>query len=48
MFSSSDDCVPAPGTVATVYDIDHNGVVRQIDANLVGENYFGVSKVLSR
>ncbi|MDJ0709894.1 MAG: hypothetical protein QNJ14_05875 [Woeseiaceae bacterium] len=48
VFRNDDDAVPAPGTVATVYDIDRNGVVRQVDANLLGENYFGVSKVLSR
>ena len=48
LFQNDDDAVPAPGTVATVYDIDRNGVVQQVDANLLGENYFGVSKVLSR
>ncbi len=48
VFRNDDDCVPAPGTVATVYDIDQNGVVRQVDANLLGENYFGVTKILSR
>jgi hypothetical protein len=25
-----------------------NGVVRKKDANLLGDNYFGVAKVLSR
>lgn len=44
----NDDVVPAPGTVATIYEIDDNGVVRKSDANLLGENYFGVAKVLSR
>ena len=48
VFRNDDDVVPAPGTVATIYDIDANGVVRQSDANLLGENYFGVAKVLSR
>lgn len=48
LFRNDDDAVPAPGTVATVYDIDRNGVVRQFDANLLGENYFGVSRILSR
>ena len=47
-FRNDDDVVPAPGTVATIYDIDANGVVRQSDANLLGENYFAVAKVLSR
>lgn len=48
LFRNDDDVVPVPGTVATVYDIDANGVVRQMDANLLGENYFAVAKVLSR
>jgi len=48
MFRSDDDAVPAPGTVATVFDIDTNGVVQQKDVNLLGDNYFGVAKVLSR
>ena len=48
LFRNDDDVVPVPGTVATIYDIDANGVVRQSDANLLGENYFAVAKVLSR
>ena len=48
VFRNDEDAVPAPGTVATVYDITTNGVVSQIDKNLLGENYFGVAKVLSR
>ncbi len=48
LFRNDDDVVPAPGTVATIYDIDANGVIRQSDANLLGENYFAVAKVLSR
>jgi len=48
VFRSDDDVVPAPGTVATIYEIDANGVVRQSDASLLGENYFAVAKVLSR
>jgi hypothetical protein len=47
LFRTDDDTVPIPGTVATVYDIDKNGLIRPFDANLLGENYFGVSKVLS-
>ena len=43
-----DDVIPAAGTVATVFAIDANGVVRQKDANLLGGNYFGITKVLTR
>ena len=47
-FRGDDEVVPAAGTVAIVYAIDANGVVRERDANLLGDNYFGVAKVLSR
>lgn len=48
LFRNDDDAVPVPGTVATVFRVDANGVVSQADANLLGENYFGVARVLSR
>lgn len=48
LFRDDDDAVPVPGTVATIYTIDANGVVREKDANLLGDNFFAVSKVLSR
>ena len=48
MFRDDEDAVPVSGTVATVFDIDDNGVIKQKDANLLGDNYFGVAKVLSR
>ena len=47
-FRDDEDAVPESGSVATVFDINRNGVVSQLDANLLGENYFGLSKVLSR
>jgi hypothetical protein len=47
-FRADDDSVPTPATVATVYDLKPNGVIAKSDVNLLGENYFGVSKVLSR
>lgn len=48
VFREDDDVIPAAGTVATVFAIDANGVVREKDANLLGDNYFGITKVLSR
>jgi hypothetical protein len=48
LFRNDDDVVPDADTIATVYGIDGNGLVRETDANLLGENYFGVSDVLSR
>ena len=47
-FRRKDDVVPVSATVATVFDISANGVVSKIDANLLGENYFGLAKALSR
>lgn len=47
-FRNDDDVVPAAETVATIYAIDSNGVVRAKDASLLGENYFGITKFLSR
>jgi chromosome segregation ATPase len=47
-FRRNEDAVPVSSTVATVFDISTNGVVSKIDASLLGENYFGLAKVLSR
>ena len=47
-FPGGDDTVPIPGTVATLFQIDANGVVKQGEANIVGANYWGVSKIFSR
>jgi len=48
VFRNDDDAVPVPGTVSTLFDIDQNGTVHHSDANLLGENFFGVAKALSR
>lgn len=48
MFRNDDDVVPVPGSVATVYAIDPNGVVREKDLSILGDNYFDVAKALSR
>ena len=48
VFNEDDDAVPAAGTVATVFAINGNGVVTTMDANLVGDNYWGIGNVLSR
>ena len=47
-FRQNDDAVPLPASVGTVFDINNNGVVSKIDANLLGENYFGLVNVMSR
>lgn len=48
LYRNDEDAVPESGSVATLFRIDANGVVRTTDANLLGENYFNVTKILSR
>jgi hypothetical protein len=48
VFQEDDDAVPVGGTVATVFAINASDVVTKSDANLVGENYWGMADVLSR
>ena len=48
LFKDDDDAAPVAGTVATVFGINANGVVTKLDANLVGDNYWGIANVLSR
>lgn len=47
-FRGADDAVPAASSVSTLFQIDANGVVRQSDANIVGDNYWGISRIFSR
>jgi chromosome segregation ATPase len=48
LFQEDDDGVPVAGTVATIFAISANGVVTKSDANLLGDNYWGIVNVLSR
>ena len=48
MFRSDSDAVPIAGTVATLYDLAADGSVHKAEANLLGENYWGIARVLSR
>jgi hypothetical protein len=47
MFRGDDDAVPVSGTVSTVYSIGKGGV-KTSDANLLGENYWDLTNILSR
>jgi len=47
-FPGNADAVPIADTVSTLFQFDSNGVVRQSDANIVSENYWGISKIFSR
>ncbi len=48
LFRHDDNAVPVPASVATIYVLDASGEVEQASANLLGDNYFGMAKVLSR
>ncbi|MGH8166166.1 MAG: hypothetical protein ACREQ1_02945, partial [Woeseiaceae bacterium] len=48
LFRNDGDAVPVAGSVSTVFDIERNGSVRRTEANLLGENYWGIAKILSR
>ena len=48
LFKNDDDVVPVAGTVATVFAFDQNGVIKEKDANLLGDNYWGLREALSR
>ncbi len=47
-FDGDDEAVPHPPSVATVLDIDETGQVRELELNLLQDNYWGISSVLSR
>ncbi len=47
-FASDHDVVPVPNTVASVYTFNEQGAVQKTEGNLLGENYWGVAKVLCR
>ena len=48
VFAGDDDAVPVADSVSTVFSFGTNDIVRESEANLLGENYFSVGEVLSR
>lgn len=48
LFRNNSDVVPVSGSVSTLYDIDKSGNVQPRDMNVLGLNYWAISKVLSR
>ena len=48
LFQEDGDAVAVAGTVATVFAINGNGVVTKSDADLLGDNYWGIVNVVSR
>ena len=47
-FSNEDDAVPVATSVATIYDVRPDGGVETSRGNLLGENYWGLARYLSR
>lgn len=48
IFRSDSDAVPVSDSVSTVYVIGKQGAVKEIDANLLGENYWNLAGIVSR
>lgn len=48
VFRNDTDAVPVSATVATVFDIRDGGVIKEKDANLLAENYWNLTSILSR
>mgnify|MGYP001825157559 CR=1 FL=1 len=47
-FRGADEAVPVARSVSTVYAIGKRGKVKEIDANLLGENYWNLADIVSR
>ena len=48
VFADDADAVPVAESVATVFSIDADGVIRESQADLLGDNYFAIKQVLSQ
>lgn len=48
LFRSDDDAVPTSASVSTVYAINKKGATEEFDANLLGENFWDLTNILSR
>jgi len=47
-FRNDGDAVPVAASAGILFEIDGNGAVTEGKANILGENYWGVAKILSR
>ncbi len=47
-YRGNDDAVPVSASVSIIYSIDANGVIRESELNMLGENYWNLSQVMSR
>jgi hypothetical protein len=48
MYRNDDEAVPTSGSVATLYEISENGAIKTRDADLLGQDYWGIAGILSR
>ena len=48
LYRNDDDAVPASSTVTTLFAISEQGAVKTSDADLAGENYWGLASIFSR
>jgi hypothetical protein len=47
-FRNKTDVVPVAASTTTVFDIDDDGGIREKEANILSDNFWRISKVLSR
>ena len=47
-YPGESNAVPLAGSVVTLYKVDDNGLVRESEADIAGQNYWGISKIFSR
>ena len=47
-YRGNDDAVPVSASVSIIYSIDANGVIRESEVNILGQNYWNLTHVLSR
>jgi hypothetical protein len=47
-FKVDSDVVPVAASTNTLFDIDDDGAVTEHKINILGDNYWGIAKVLSR
>jgi hypothetical protein len=47
-FADETEAVPDKATTGRVYDINESGQIRELDANLLRDNYWNVTSILSR
>ena len=48
LFRGDSDAVPVAGSLNSLYDVDGNGLVKEYELGILGENWWGITKVLSR